>query len=61
MTEQQGKFLIKHIVDNGYKNISKDEKELFKQAIDQSKNYDELFAIITDLIVLSNSRNDFYL
>ena len=57
MTEQQGKFLIKHIVDNGYHNISKDEKEVFKLAIDQTKNYDELLAVITELIVLSNSRN----
>ncbi len=56
MTEQQGKFLIKHIVDNGYKNISKGEKEVFKEAIDQTKNYDELFAVITELIALSNSR-----
>ena len=56
MTEQQGKFLIKHIVDNGYQNISKGEKEVFKEAIDQTKNYDELFAVIKELIALSNSR-----
>lgn len=56
MTEQQYKFIIKQIIDNGYPKLNKTEKEIYKQAVDKTKNYDELLVVINDIIQLSNSK-----
>ncbi len=56
MTEQQGKFIVKHFIDNGFPKLDESEKEFYKQAVDNTKNFDELFAVITDMINLSNSK-----
>ncbi len=56
MTEKQGKFILKYIIDNSYPKLTKDEKETFKSAIDNTKNFDELFAVIGEVVALSNSR-----
>ncbi len=44
MNEEQIKTLCKFLVENGNRNLSDVEKALFKQAIDQSRNWQELFA-----------------
>ena len=56
MTEQQYKFIIKQIIDNGYPKLNKTEKEIYKQAVDKTKNYDELLVVINNIIQLSNSK-----
>ena len=42
MTEEQIKALCKFMIENGKRNISDIEKELLKQAVDQSRNWQEL-------------------
>ena len=52
MTEQNLKDLCKWALENSNKTLSKEQKELLKQAIDSSKTIEELFttAIISNLI-----------
>ena len=45
MNEDQIKLLCKLAVEYGNRPFSHDEKELLKQAIDQSKDWVELFSI----------------
>ncbi len=45
MTEEQIKFLCKYCVENGNRPLTKEQKEILKQAIDNAKNMDELFNI----------------
>ena len=44
MNEEQIKTLCKFLVENGNRNLSDIEKALLKQAIDQSRSWQELFA-----------------
>ena len=44
------------IIDNSYPKLDKSEKEAFKQAIENAKTYDEIFAIISEMVALSSSR-----
>ncbi len=57
MTEQQGKHLIKLIIDNGFPKLKKSEKEAYKLEIDNADNFDKLLLITNSIIQLSNSRN----
>lgn len=50
MTEEQVKFLCKWIVDNSNRPLNELEKELIKQAIDNSKNPQEMIASILALL-----------
>ena len=43
MNEEQLKAVCKFLVENGNRNLSDIEKALLKQAIDQSRNWQELF------------------
>lgn len=43
MTEEQIKMLCKWIIENKRKDLSPEEKEIIKQAVDKSKNIEELF------------------
>ena len=45
MTEQQIKLLCKLAVERSNRPFTKEEKEMLKQAIDQAKDWGELFAI----------------
>lgn len=45
MTEQDVKLMCKWVVENGNHNFTDAEKELLKQAIDMSKNVNELLAV----------------
>ena len=45
MTEQQIKFLCKWAVENSNRPLTKAEKEILKQAIDNAKNIEDLLAI----------------
>ena len=45
MTEQEIKFICKQLVEHGDKPLTDTEKELIKQAIDTSKNLNELLTI----------------
>ena len=45
MTEEEIKAICKFIVENGKRNFTDAEKELIKQAIDQSRNWQELLAV----------------
>lgn len=45
MTEQQIKLLCKLAVERSNRPFTKMEKELLKQAIDNAKNWEELFSI----------------
>ena len=50
MTEEQVKFLCKWIVDNSNRPLTEFEKELIKQAIDNSKNPQEMVASVLALL-----------
>ena len=52
MTEEQVKFLCKWIVDNSNRPLTEFEKELIKQAIDNSKNPQEM--VVSVLALLKN-------
>ncbi len=52
MTEEQVKFLCKWIVDNSNRPLNELEKELIKQAIDNSKNPQEM--VVSVLALLKN-------
>jgi len=45
MTEQQIKFLCKWAVENSNRPLADAEKEILKQAIDNTKNIEDLLAI----------------
>lgn len=48
LTEQEIKFICKQLVEHGDKPLTDTEKELTKQAIDKSKNLNELLAVALD-------------
>ena len=50
MTEEQVKFLCKWIVDNSNRPLTEFEKELIKQAIDNSKNPQEMVVSVLALL-----------
>ena len=50
MIEEQVKVLCKWIVDNSNRPLNELEKELIKQAIDNSKNPQEMIASILALL-----------
>ena len=52
MTEEQVKFLCKWIVDNSNRPLTEFEKELIKQAIDNSNNPQEM--VVSVLALLKN-------
>ncbi len=56
MTEKQWKSLVKNIIDSGYQNIDKNEKEIYKSAIDKATTFEQLSAIITELIIVSRNK-----
>lgn len=56
MTEEQLKVLCKWIIDNGDRPLTDAEKELIKQAIDKSKNVEELTAVAVAAIKLTEVR-----
>ena len=45
MTEKELKFLCKWLVDNSNRPLSKEEKEIIKQAIDKSNSIEDLILI----------------
>lgn len=45
MTEEQIKILCKYAVEHGNRPFTREEKEIIKQAIDKSKDINELFAV----------------
>ena len=45
MTEQQIKLLCKMAVERSSRPLTKEQKEMLKQAIDKAKNWDELLAV----------------
>ncbi len=52
MNEEQIKLLCKLAVEYGNRPLSHDEKELVNQAIDQSKDWEELFSIALASLLL---------
>lgn len=52
MTEQDLKSICKILVENGQKSLTTAEKELIKQAVDASKNWNEL---ITTALIYAKS------
>lgn len=56
MTEEQIKFICKWIIDNGNRPLSKEEKEIIKQAIDKVKNIEELAAVAIASFNLTEGR-----
>ncbi len=46
MTEEQIKFICKQAIEYGNKPLTDIQKELLKQAIDQSKNWNELAMVL---------------
>lgn len=43
MTEEQIKMLCRWIIENKRKDLSPEQKEIIKQAVDKSENIEELF------------------
>ena len=56
MTEQEIKAFYKWLVDNGNRPLTHEEKEMIKQAIDKSKNIQELAAVAVAMINLTKGR-----
>lgn len=50
MTEEQYKALCKWMVDNGNRPLSKNEKELFKLAIDKANSPEQIVLSILALL-----------
>lgn len=48
MTEQQIKELCKLVIENGNRDFTEIEKEMLKAAVDQSRNWQELFAVAVE-------------
>ena len=46
MTEEQAKALGKWLIDNYNRPLSREEKELLKQAIEQSKSWEQLIGVL---------------
>lgn len=45
MTEEQIKFLCKWLIENSSRPLTDQEKEILKQAVDSSKNWEELITV----------------
>ena len=45
MTEEQIKFLCKWLIENSSQPLTDLEKEMLKQAVDSSKNWEELITV----------------
>ena len=45
MTEQEIKLLCKLVIEHGNRDFTEAEKEILKQAVDQSKNLNELMTV----------------
>ncbi len=45
MTEEQIKFLCKWLIENSAKPLTDLEKEVLKQAVDNSNNWEELITV----------------
>ncbi len=45
MTEQEIKEACKFVIEHGQRDFTEAEKELLKAAVDQSRNFQELFAV----------------
>lgn len=45
MTEQEIKTLYKLVIEQGKRDFTDVDKEILKQAVDQSRNWEELFAV----------------
>lgn len=45
MTEQQIKEPCKLVIEHGQRDFTDEEKEMLKAAIDQSRNWQELFTV----------------
>lgn len=45
MTEEQIKFLCKLLIENSSRPLTDQEKEMLKQAVDSSKNWEELITV----------------
>ena len=50
MNEEQIKAICKFLINTGNRNFTEVEKELLKQAVDQSKNWQEL--LLTMMVYL---------
>ena len=55
MTEEQVKFLCKWMVDKGNRPLTKFEKEIIKQAIDNAKSPQEM--VVNVLALLLENKN----
>ena len=58
MTEQEIKFICKQLVEHGNKPLTNTEKELIKQAIDKSKNLNELLTVALNYEKYDSHGND---
>ena len=45
MTDQEIKEACKFVIEHGQRDFTEAEKELLKAAVDQSRNWQELFAV----------------
>lgn len=57
ISEKQIKTLCKVAVEYGNRPFTKSEKDALKEAIDQSSNWDELFAVAISSLSLGNGVN----
>ena len=55
MTEEEVKALCKFAIENGKRDFTQAEKEMLKEAIDSSRNLQELFAVAIASLFLGNA------
>ncbi len=60
MDENEYKSFIKYCIENGYKSISKEQKECLKKAIDEAGTVEEFLAVFVTTVTLDNSESGFF-
>ena len=56
MTEEQIKMFCKNIIEYGNRPFTRSEKEVIKQAIDDSETADELLSVIVAILINDKQR-----
>lgn len=53
MTKNEWKEAYKYCIDNGYKNLSQNQKELLKRAVEEARTVEECFLAVYTAIILN--------
>ena len=54
MTEKDWKEIYKFFIDNGYKNLTQEQKELLKRAIEEARTVDDYIGAVFAAIMMNS-------